>query len=317
MTRHIALVATICGLLTAVLFLLPLTTGALGLFVSTFAAAPLFVSALGFGTLAGILSGVVAAVAVAVFYGPVVAVALTIVTTAPAIWIGHLAGLSRDEGAGPEWYPASDILFRMALVAAATTVLFGWFSGYSPENATEQIRLILTQIVPTEGPGALAEADLAGRIDTMVAVIPFVFPVSVLFLLLLNFTVAERFARKRGWILRPREDYALTVGLPFVAIGVFAAAVALSFLPGTTGLAAQAVAGAMGGAFGVVGLATVHVITRTLPRVARAPSLVVTYFALVVSRFFAVALALLGLADTLLGLRARLLNSPNNPTPKD
>ncbi len=163
----------------------------------------------------------------------------------------------------------------------------------------------------------MSEADLGARIDTMVAVIPFVFPVSVLFLLLINFTVAERFARKRGWILRPREDYALTIGLPLVAIGVFAAAIVLSFLGSAAGLAAQAVAGAMGGAFGVVGLATVHVITRTLPRVARTPSLIVTYFALVVSRFFAVALALLGLLDTLLGLRARFLNSSNNQTPKD
>ena len=140
----------------------------------------------------------------------------------------------------------------------------------------------------------------------------------MLFLLLINFTVAERFARKRGWILRPKEDYALTVGLPLVAIGVFAGAVAFSaFFSSSAGLAAQAVAGAMGGAFGVVGLATVHIITRTLPRMARTPSLIVTYFALVVSRFFAVALALLGLLDTLLGLRARFLNSLNNQTPKD
>ena len=96
MTNTSILTAVICGLIAALLFLSPMTFGSMGLVMSSFTALPLFIAVMGFGTTIGVISCIVAAGMVAVFMGLIGGLSVLIATLAPAIWIGHSVGLSRD-----------------------------------------------------------------------------------------------------------------------------------------------------------------------------------------------------------------------------
>ncbi len=307
-------IAVICGLIAAVLFLSPMTMGGFGLFLSSFTALPLFVVVLGFGTRAGMISGAVSAFCVAIFLGPIGAISVLGATMAPALWIGHSAGLSRNDDGQEEWFPLSQILFRLTAISAAIVIILGAVSGYSPQFAFEQTSAMIRQMVEAQGSvdGAplFSDADIATRAADIASLVPFMMPVSILLLMVLNLRLAERFARRRKWILRPREDLPSAVGLPPIACGIFAIAVAASFVSGSLGLVAQVIAGAFGGAFVLVGLATIHFMTRGLA--ARPFLLPVVYMVVFFSRFIGPVFAVLGVAETLFQLRARSAAGPKS-----
>lgn len=309
------LIAVACGLITAMLFLAPMTLGGLGFVMSIFTAMPLFVAALGFGTVNGVVAGVVAAVAVSVFTGVNGALAVGGATLLPAIWIGHMVGLSRDEDGHSEWFPISTILFRMALMCAAIVFVFGVMIGYTPELALEQAQAIMQQISETQSQASGAEAMSAETIKaqsaTIANLIPLAMPISLLMLMVVNLVLAARFARKRGWILRPQINLPLETAMPQMAVGVFAVAIALSFLSGPIALIAQVITGAMVGAFLLVGLATLHFLTVGTP--IRGMFLGITYFALLMSRVLAGVVALIGVGETIFQIRARR-GDPNSPS---
>ncbi|MEM9732704.1 MAG: DUF2232 domain-containing protein [Pseudomonadota bacterium] len=317
MQNRTILIAASCGLLAAWLFMAPLVLGGLGAAISIFTAAPIFVSVLGFGTVAGLITGAVGAGIILLVLGPLSAFLLLLVTLGPALWIGHMAGLSRDdnEDGVEEWYPLSEILLRMAGMCAVIVLVLGAVSGFTIETATEQIAQYLKQFLSTAQTGGTQLTDeqinqraaIAGRLITVG------FPASLLFLMVGNLLLAERFCRKRGWILRPQAVLKWDLALPPAAIILLIASVVVGLMPGNIGLAGQVGIGAFGGAFMLVGLAALHWLTRNLP--LRAFMLGTTYAALLFTQIMVPVLALFGLVETLFGLRARSQNKTNPPAP--
>ncbi len=302
------LIAVVCGLVTALLFFAPLSLGVPGMVLSTFTTMPLFVSVLGFGTLAGVVSGVVASLAVAVLYQPLIALSLAAATLGPALWIGHMAGLSRADDGTEEWFPLSTIFFRMTLMSAAIAIAFGMVAGYSTEWATQQFTAMMTEFVKNMREAgsqniALDADEIARRSAAMASLIPLIMPVSILFLMVVNLALGARIARRQGWMLRPRDDIPATASLPVIAVAILAGASVAAFSDGMIGLLAKVVAGTFGGAFAFIGLATMHFLLRG--NSARGLMLSVTYFVLLFSQVLTIFFAIFGLAETLLGLRAR------------
>lgn len=315
MPNRTLLIAATCGLLAAWLFLSPLLLGGLGMALSTFTAAPIFVSVLGFGTIAGLVTGAVAAGLILIMLGPLAAFLLLLVTLGPALWIGHMAGLSRDDNDDGvmEWYPLSQILLRMAGMCFVIVLALGAATGFTIEAATVQIADYLKQFLSaaqTSG-AALTEEQINQRAAFAGRLITIGFPASLLFLMAGNLLIAERFCRKRGWILRPAALLKRDVALPSVAVLIFAACVIVGLLPGNMGLAGQVGIGAFGGAFTLVGLATLHWVTRRAP--ARTFMLGITYFAILFTQIMVPVMALFGLVETLFGLRARSAGNNNKP----
>ena len=154
------LIAVFCGLLAAWLFLGQVTLGGPGALMSTFTAMPLFVSVLGFGTRAGLISSAVAAIAVGGMFGIPGAMAFVLLTLVPTIWVGHMVGLSREEGGAQDeesdaqWFPISTILFRMAVMSAVIALILGVVSGYSHEWATQQIITVFSQFIEIQATAA-------------------------------------------------------------------------------------------------------------------------------------------------------------------
>jgi hypothetical protein len=308
MTSNSIIIAIICGLTAAMLFLSPMSLGGMGLMMSSFTALPLFVCVLGFGTIIGVISGVVAAAVVAIFMGPLGALTVLGATLAPALWIGHSAGLSRNESGAQEWFPLSQILFRLAAISALIVVVLGVVAGYSQQWAIDQSTAMISELVQMQGPadGGTTFLDAQAiemRAKDIATLIPFMMPVSILLLMVINLRLAERIARRFSWIPRPREDLPSNVGLPTIACGVLLAAVGMSFMNNDLGLVARVVAGAFGGAFALVGLATIHFVSRGFA--ARPFLLPLVYVVLLFSRFIAPVFAVLGVAETLFHLRAR------------
>ena len=309
-------IAVICGLIAALLFLSPIPLGGLGMILSSFTALPLFVVALGFGTTAGIISGVIAAIIVGVFFGPLGAFSVIAATLAPALWIGHSAGLSRDDTGTVEWFPISGLLLRLAAISAAIVIVIGVFSSYSTQWATDQATTIMKQFVQIQseannGLPVLSDEQIASRAADIAIMVPFMMPVSLLFLMVINLRLAERFVRARGWMLRPKDYLPAAVQLPPLAAAILGVSVVGSFMSNELGLIAKVIAGAFGGAFLLVGLATVHFITRGVA--ARSFLLPLTYVALFLSRIIAPAMAIIGVAETLFRLRDRFAAGQQKP----
>ena len=308
MNQRTILIVTICGLLTAFLLLSPFGLGMLGFILSPFALMPLFVAVLGFGTVPGLIAGIVTAVIIAISTSLIGGISTFFVTLGPALWVGHMAGLVRQDEGYEEWFPLSQILFRLALLSGVLVLIFGWLSGVDISAISEQVETGVAQFFEQavsrnpelKAPDAGQLAELASRVTSL---LPIVAPASLLLMYAGNLALGARFARARGWILRPEDDIAASLALPMHAVGVLAVAIALSWLGGDLGLIAKIFAGAMGAAFLLVGLAVMHFYTRDSGggSVLR----VMSYVALFFFQFPALIFAALGLAEVLLGLRAR------------
>ena len=100
--------------------------------------------------------------------------------------------------------------------------------------------------------------------------------------------------------------------MPRLALGILAAALALAFLSGWPAIAGRAVAGGLGMAFALQGLALVHAATRGRP--GRGAILSLTY---VLTVFFGGTvlplLAIAGIVDTATALRRHVAPPPPSP----
>ena len=317
MTNRSIAIAVLCGLIAAVLFVSPLSLGSLGLAMSSFTALPLFIAVLGFGTVIGTIACAVAALAVGVFMGPISGISVLIATLAPAVWIGHSAGLSRDDNGVQEWFPLSQIMFRLAVISAGIVLVIGIITGYSHQWALDQVTEMMSQLAVvqnqssgTDGAVLITQTEIEARARDIANLIPIIMPVSILLLMVINLRLAERFTRRRGWMLRPKDDLPIEVNMPPMAAIILIVAIVLSFMSNDLGTMAQVVAGAFGGAFLMVGLATIHFITRGLA--VRPFLLPIVYIVLLFSRFIAPVFAAIGVAESLFSIRARFSGPPKS-----
>jgi MFS family permease len=296
-----ALIAVLCGLATAALTMAPLVAGFFGMVLGIFAATPLFVAALGFGTGAGLVAGFTSAIATTFFLGPLAAFSLVIVTAGPAIWIGHLAGLVNEEG---EWFPASGIFLRMVGISTAIGVVMGSLLMLNTDDLREGLTELMA-VIQTQNPELAVAGNTEDFADRVLRLFPPVLTAGLLITFTINLLIAERFSRARGWILRPKEVKAFAVGLPVWAIAVMAIATIIGATTDSTiATTTNAIAGAFGMGFALVGLATVHAFARNF--IGGVGLLTVTYGLIILFNFFAfLLLALIGVAETLLGLRSR------------
>ena len=128
---------------------------------------------------------------------------------------------------------------------------------------------------------------------------------------LVNLWLAGRVVRVSGHLRRPWPDLS-TTALPTFASALVVAVFALSFLAGLPGIMAMVLTASLLMAFGIVGFAVLHVITRNIA--ARGVLLGATYLAVVILHWPVIMLMALGLVDAVFDLRGRL-NRGRGPPP--
>ncbi|MBN9044414.1 MAG: DUF2232 domain-containing protein [Rhizobiales bacterium] len=263
---------------------------------------PIFIAALGWGSGAGIVAAAAATIAIGAAASPLVALMMALTSYIPAATGAYLSGLARpaEEIGGPKdvmvWYPLPDIMFRLALMVAASFIVIGVILGFGPDMARELGNTLLDRVAASD-PQFTVSADLRDSLPTLLLVaIPTIQPATCLAILAGNLCLALRLTRMSGRLRRPRDDWPATLRMPRPALFVFALALAAAFLPGGLGLAATTVAGALGAGFTMAGLAVLHHRTRGKPW--RPVALWLVYFAILLFAFLLFVFMVLGLFDT-------------------
>jgi hypothetical protein len=308
------------GLVAAALFASAATATAIAGVLFYLAPLPLCLAGLGWGGVAAALSALTGTIVVALAFGPGMAAVFALSIAMPVALLTHLALLSRpgpaaegQQGAALEWYPPGRLVGWAALMAGLLAGLLVLFLGYDQDSYRESIREILghSALKELDRDGTLFTEENIAKIAGLVArALPAVFAVLWLIITLFNLWIAGIIVDASGRALRPWPDlHALEIPNAFLLI--FAASLAVSFLPGLPGLLATGLAGALLFAYTLQGLAIIHVYTRGMP--LRGLLLAIVYLAILLLGWVAIVVAIVGLAEPSLGLRQRAARGGQPP----
>jgi hypothetical protein len=308
------------GLVSAALFASAATGSPLAAMLFYLAPLPLCLAGLGWGGAAALMSALSGTIVVLVALGPATAAAFAVSIAAPAALLTHLALLSRaartPEGQGRaalEWYPPGRIVGWAALIAGLLAVMLVLFLGYNQDSYRESIREIFNQssLKELDPDGTLFTEENIANFSTILArTLPAAFAIVWLTITLFNLWLAGVIVEASGRALRPWPDLP-ALELPNALLLIFAAALAVSFLPGLPGLLATGLAGALLFAYTLQGLAVIHVYSRGL--MLRGLLLATVYLGILLLGWVALIVAIIGLAEPALGLRRRAAQGGQRP----
>ena len=307
---QVVLVGIGAGVAAALLFLAPVSGTALAFPLFALTGLPIAIAGLGWGlagALAATATGVAAIFALAQWAGAAIFLGVFAV---PLTWLTRLANLSRPIGDGGaegarEWYPLGQLLLHAAVVVAAGLVIVGAIVGFDPRTLVGELSVGLADLLargaanPADVP---SPAELEPFVRVNVALLPFMVAILALVMVVVDLWLAALVARTSGRLERPRDDLR-TVSLPNRVALALAVAAIVAFVPGGIGHAGAVVAGALGGAMALVGLAVLHALTAGMA--GRAVLLVLTYVLVFISGFPLVLLALVGIGEGFVNLRGR------------
>lgn len=303
----------IAGLASAVLAAIALTRPGLLTLLIYVASVPVFFASFSRGSLAGIIAAAIAILSTGIAAGMPIAAIIGLTIVGPAAYAGHLAGLSRqgDDGA-LYWYPLSEILFRLALAVIAAYILIGLWFGYDVTQIATEIERFIRQVMTVQEPSLSAEQETAIRYNSIfyATLLPLIIPAFSLAVLVWNMSLAEKLARRKSLMQRPKDNIAADSGLPKMALALFVVAIILAALIPSLQSAAFVVAGTMGMALAMIGLAVLHYFTWG--RKARSQILFLTYMATILLSMPLFLFLIVGIAELLMYLRAR---DPNRMPP--
>jgi hypothetical protein len=311
---QILLIGIGSGAASALLFASPLSGSAFSVVLSFLASLPILMAAIGWRHRAGLVGLVTGSLGLAAAVSPWFGFIFLTGVALPAWWLAYLALLARTgPGGPPEWYPIGRLVLWAAVIAAVLVVvsvamLADDFSDYQAgiRNAVEQWLRAFVRARPDEPLSLPNIPDTDRFIDLMVLLVPPTLALSWALTTLVNLWLAGRIVRRSGHLVRPWPDIAVELAFPRgTAAVVGVAALVGSFVPGLFSLFGEVLATTLLAAFAMLGLAVLHVVTRSMP--ARSIILIATYAFLFVQGWPFLLFALLGLADQLFGIRLRFL----------
>ena len=292
---------------------------------------PIMIAGLGWSHWSALVAAVTAALALALAFSGIFFFAFLAGAGLPAWWLCYLTMLARPTGAGPataagtaagpaalEWYPPGRLVVWAAVLAALVVVIGIANFGLDAESFRTGLRTALLQMLkvetgaPPDQPLSLPGVTNARRlVDFLVEIIPPAAAGIATVTNLFNLWLAARVVRFSGRLSRPWPDLSAMTFPPMVSAAL-AVAVALNFLGGLVGIVAGVVSSTLFIAYGVLGFAVLHDITRGIG--SRSFIIGSVYAAVLVFGWPVLLLCLLGLADTAIGLRARVARKRGPPT---
>lgn len=303
------------GLVSALLFGAVITGSPLALLLSVVAPLPVFIAALGWSHLAGLVAGAAGAVAMALALNVTAGIAFGIGWALPAWWLAYLALLGRPAADGiMEWYPLGRLLLWIVGTSALITIVGVVAIGDGSYEAFQQsLQGAFEAFLRGQEPGTAGGAPVSNEafVSFVVGALPFLFAFNFVMILALNLWLAGRAVQISGRLPRPRP-YIPATAMPKAAIGLVAASIAASFLPGFAGTAGLALAGGLLAALALQGLTFIHETSRRRP--GRALLLGGVYvLTLAVGQVVLPLLAILGLTDVAFSLRNRFRSGAAGP----
>jgi hypothetical protein len=283
---------------------------------------PIMIAALGWSHWVALTAALTAALALGVVFGTVFFFAFLAGAGIPAWWLGYLAMLARPvtNGGGAatfEWYPPGRLVVWAAVLAAMIVVVAIPNFGTDAESFRAALHSALARMLQVET-GAPADAPLSvpgvanvdRLLDFLVAAIPPAAAILATITNVFNLWLAARIVKFSGLLKRPWPQLS-ALSFPRIVVSALAIAIGLSFIDGLIGIVAGVLSASLLMAFGVLGFAVLHAITRGIN--SRAFLLGGIYAAVFVFGWPVLALCLLGVIETAFDLRARIARKRGPP----
>jgi hypothetical protein len=320
---QLVLIGISAGAASALLFASVASGSLLSVLLFYLAPLPILIAAMGWSHWAALIAAVGASASLAAVFGGFFFIAFLVGIGLPAWWLGYLALLARPvtNGAGTadglEWYPVGHLVFWAATISAIIVMSAMLNFGTDADSFRTSLRSGLERMFQVQertpsGGGAPPRRDLSRLVDFLVAALPPAAAVLTTITSAVNLWLADRVVKISGRMRRPPSDLS-AMQFPVAAPALAALAVAGSFLPGLTGIAAGVLAASLLMAYAIMGFAVLHVITRAMG--GRPFLLGGIYVAVIVFGWPILAMSLLGLADTAFGLRSRAARKQQPPHP--
>ncbi|MDI1346010.1 MAG: DUF2232 domain-containing protein [Pseudolabrys sp.] len=289
---------------------------------------PIMIAGLGWSHWSALVGAVAASAALGFAFGGLFFVAFFTAAGLPAWWLCYLALLARPgEAAQPgtppgsaalDWYPTGRLVVWAAVLAALVVIIAMPGLGTDAESFRSGLAQSLSRMLRAEtgttadGPVAMPGLGNFDRFVTfMVAALPPAAAVIATVTSVFNLWLAARVVKFSGRLTRPWPALA-EMTFPKMILAALALAIAVSFLDSLVGIMAGVVSSALLMAYGVLGFAVLHAITRGIG--SRPFLLGGVYASVMIFGWPILALSVLGIAETAFDLRARAARKRGLPT---
>ena len=309
----IGLIGLGSGVASALLFASIASGSPLSIILFYLAPLPIMIAAIGWSHWAAAIAVACAALSLGFTLGWVFLFAFVVGTGFPAWWLGYLAMLARPtpgNAAEPlEWYPAGRLVIWAAALASLVIVVAIFNLGTDFDGFRNGLRQMLDRliVIRTESPGT---SNTERLVEFLISAIPPGAAVLATITNLLNLWLSARIVRYSGQMHRPWPDLT-AMEFPPLAAAVLAGSIAASFLGGLVGIVAASLMAALLMAYGVLGFAVLHTVTRGMS--SRPFALGGVYAAVIIFGWPVIALCLLGLLEAAFGIRRRFANKHGPP----
>jgi len=273
------------------------------------------IAGLGWGHLAALTAAITGAIALGLVFGAMFLLAFLTSAGIPAWWLSYLGMLARPVGGNGheptlEWYPTGRLVMWAAILAALVVIFAIPNFGTDAESFRSGLRDALSAMfraqieTPLDAPLSMPGVSKIDRlIDFLVNVIPPAAAVLATITNLFNLWLAALVVRFSGRLTRPWPQLS-AMRFPPLLTAALALAIALSFADGIVGIVAGVASASLLMAYGVLGFAVLHEITRGTN--SRPFVLGGTYVVVLMVGWLILAVCLLGVFDTLIDVRARV-----------
>jgi hypothetical protein len=321
---QLALIGVSAGAAAALLFASVTSGSLLSVLLFYVAPLPLMIAGLGWSQWSALIGALVGALALGAMFGQVYFFAFLASAGLPAWWLTYLTMLARPAAAGAnggqpavEWYPPGRLVMWAAILAALVVVVAIPNFGTDAESFRAGMHQALATMLrmetgePAGAPLSVPGVNNAERlIDFLAAALPLAAAVLATLTNVFNLWLAARIVKFSGRLARPWPSLAAMSFPRPLAIALAVAAI-LSFFGGLLGVVAGVLAAGLLMAYGVLGFAVLHVITKGMN--GRGFLLGGVYAAVLVIGWPVLALCLLGLIETAIDLRARIARTRGPP----
>lgn len=226
----------------------------------------IYIASMGWGTIAGVISAIVASAFCYIYGGLGVAISTGLIIFAPAAWVGHLSNLGQvDEDGNTLWYPLSDILFRLTMVISAVCLGILLLVDFNGPETAGQLREILIQASQNNPEiRTPTDEDVALTLKLITSILPIVAAATWVFVHATNAYLGAVITHSSGQLVRQRDDVAMTITLPKYALFVLGFGfIATVFGSGFIVQIGGVLFGASATAFALLGLADAHLKARS------------------------------------------------------